>query len=56
MVFQGRRYRTAKAWQAAFNEFLAARGAWAAEHEGVVLKPIEVNGSCPLDWSRFRKS
>lgn len=53
MVFQGFRHRTARAWEAAFDEFRAAREAWAQEHEGAVLAQYEVNGYCPFDYSRF---
>ncbi|GLP83571.1 hypothetical protein TUM20984_49910 [Mycobacterium antarcticum] len=41
---------------AAFTEFRAAREAWTAEHEGAVLAPYEVDGFCPIDANRFRKS
>lgn len=54
--FEGFRYRTERAWVAAFGEFRAAREAWAQEHGGAVLAPYEVDGYCPIDWSRFRKS
>lgn len=56
LVFEGFRYRTSQAWAAAFAEFRAAREAWAEEHGGAVLDQYEVNGHCPLDYSRFRKS
>lgn len=59
LVFEGFRYRTDRtdrAWRAAFGEFLAAREVWAAAHEGTVLPQYEVKGSCPFDYSRFRKS
>jgi hypothetical protein len=56
LVFEGFRYRTERAWAAAFVEFYAAREAWSEEHEGAVLAPYEVNGECPFDYSRFRKS
>ncbi|KZF00878.1 hypothetical protein A2J03_09845 [Rhodococcus sp. EPR-157] len=55
-VFDGRQFRTPAAWKAAFAEFLAARAAWSQEHDGAQLPPREVNGGCPFDWSRFRKS
>lgn len=55
LVFQGFRYRTEKAWVAAFAEFRTAREAWAREHEGEALAPYEINGYCPLDRSRFRQ-
>lgn len=54
LVFEGFRHRTERAWSAAFAEFRAAREAWAEDHEGAVLAPYEVNGHCPIDWSRFR--
>lgn len=47
---------SAGAWAAAFSEFRAAREAWAEDHEGVVLEQYEVNGYCPVDYSRFCKS
>lgn len=53
VVFQGVRYRTTKAWQAAFDKFLAGREAWSQEHDGAELPPREVNGHCPFDHSRF---
>lgn len=55
-VFDGRRYRTEAAWKAAFTEFLATRAAWSQGHDGAQLPPPEVNGNCPFDWSRFRRS
>lgn len=55
-VFDGRSYRTAAAWKEAFTEFLEARAAWSQEHDGAQLPSPEVNGDCPFDWSRFRKS
>jgi hypothetical protein len=56
LVFEGFRYRTERAWSAAFDEFRAAREAWVEEHEGAVLAPYEVDGFCPFDATRFRKS
>lgn len=53
LVFEGFRHRTARAWEAAFAEFRAAREAWAEQREGAVLAPYEVKGHCPFDWSRF---
>lgn len=55
-VFDGRQYRTEKAWAAAFAEFRAAREAWSEEHGGAILAPYEVDGHCPIDAARFRKS
>lgn len=54
--FEGFRYRTERAWSSAFDEFRAAREAWAEEHVGAVLPQLEVNGHCPIDANRFRKS
>lgn len=56
LVFEGFRFRTERAWSAAFAEFRAAREAWSQEHEGAVLAPYEVDGYCPIDYSRFRKA
>ena len=56
VVFEGFRYRNAAEWAAAFAEFRAARDAWAQQNEGAALPPYEVNGYCPFDKSRFRKS
>jgi hypothetical protein len=56
LVFEGFRHLTERAWRLAFMEFLAAREAWSDEHEGVVLAPYEVEGYCPFDANRFRKS
>lgn len=56
LVFDGFRYRTERAWRAAFDEFRASREAWSDEHPGAVLAPFQVNGHCPIDPSRFRKS
>ncbi len=56
LVFEGFRYRTDRAWGAAFSEFRSAREAWAEEHEGAVLAPYEIDGYCPFDGERFRKS
>ena len=54
LVFEGFRYRTDRAWAAAFAEFRAAREAWAEELGGAELAPYEVNGYCPFDYSRFK--
>lgn len=54
VVFEGRRYRTARTWQIAFDKCLADREAWAQEHEGALLPQLTVNGSCPFDYSRFQ--
>jgi hypothetical protein len=56
LVFEGFRYRTEREWVAAFAEFRAARESWAQEHQGAELAPCEVDGYCPIDANRFRKS
>lgn len=55
-VFDGRRYRTEATWTAAFAEFRAAREAWSQEHDGATLAAYQINGHCPFDPERFRKS
>lgn len=54
LVFEGFRYRTERAWAAAFVKFRAAREEWAEEHAGAALEPYEVDGYCPFDAKRFR--
>jgi hypothetical protein len=56
VLFDVSPHRTTQAYEAAFDEFLAAREAWSEDHAGAVLAPYEVNGPCPFDHSRFRKS
>jgi len=56
LVFEGFRHRTERAWVTAFAEFRAAREAWSEERGGAELAPYEVDGYCPIDANRFRKS
>ena len=56
VVFDVFPHRTTQAYKAAFDEFLAAREAWSKDHAGAVLAPYKVNGPCPFDANRFRKS
>jgi hypothetical protein len=56
VVFDVSPHRTTQAYEAAFDEFLAAREAWSEGHAGAVLAPYVVNGPRPFDANRFRKS
>ncbi|MGB3772872.1 MAG: hypothetical protein WBA00_17175 [Rhodococcus sp. (in: high G+C Gram-positive bacteria)] len=56
VVFDGRGYRTEAAWRSAWAVFLSARAAWSQGQDGVQLPPPKVNGHCPFDPSRFRKT
>ena len=49
--FEGFRYVTAAAWEAAFDEVCAARERWGDERGLDVLLPPEIDGQCPFDGS-----
>ncbi|MFL0290777.1 hypothetical protein ACJH6J_06985 [Mycobacterium sp. SMC-18] len=56
LVFDGDPYRTATAWQAAFDEFHDAREAWAKQHglESSFDLPLRYVGrDCPFDPSQI---
>lgn len=48
LVFEGFRYKTAASWDAAFDQFHAARERWEAEF-GQALPQWVTNGDCPWD-------
>ncbi|EIC63012.1 hypothetical protein [Mycobacteroides abscessus] len=56
LVFHGVQYPSATEWVAAFEEFRAAREAWNQANPGATLAPYDVNGYCPFDADRFRKT
>lgn len=48
LVFDGREFRTAAEWEAAFDAWYSARAAWEARHPDVEL-PSTVLSDCPWD-------
>ncbi|MFV1500797.1 hypothetical protein [Mycobacterium kansasii] len=48
LVFDGREFTTAQAWESAFDAWHEARAAWEVRHPGVEL-PCTVLSDCPFD-------